>query len=63
MYDLEDSFDDTEQREGLNAIFADERVVAMRLNLGGAIEGCARIWGGDTELVAVRTFFLHATET
>ena len=53
LYDLEDSFDDTEEREGLNRIFADERIIAMRVNLGSAIEGCARIWGGDAELVAV----------
>lgn len=60
--DLADlSFDDAEHENEVDALararaslLSDPRVVEMRTRLGEAIEGAARVWSNDAEVVQVR---------
>lgn len=54
LVDLDASFDDSQQvKEGSARVVADERVQMMRRALGEAVEGAARVWSGDAEVVQV----------
>jgi hypothetical protein len=55
VLDLDASFDDTLVKEQGSRILEDERIVEMRGRLGRTIEGTARVWGNDLEVVSVRT--------
>jgi hypothetical protein len=59
LVDLDASFDDSQQVKDISSrILVDERIVHMRANLGNAIEGAARVWAGDVEVVQVGICFL-----
>lgn len=54
LVDLDSSFDDSPQLRELAVLVAnDERIVAMRAQLGSTIEGVVSIWAGDVEVVQV----------
>ncbi|GAA5999141.1 uncharacterized protein JCM10292_001618 [Rhodotorula paludigena] len=63
LIDLDASLDETQLvRDAAQRVLLDPRVVEMRSQLGKAVEGAARAWAGDSEVVgALSDYIRHST--
>ncbi|GAA5942346.1 hypothetical protein JCM1841_003527 [Sporobolomyces salmonicolor] len=63
LVDLDASFDDSQLvKDTAGRVLQDPRISEMRNRLGQAVEGAARVWAGDVEVVtALSDYIRHST--
>ncbi|GAA5900459.1 hypothetical protein JCM5296_001552 [Sporobolomyces johnsonii] len=63
LVDLDASFDDSQLvKDTAGRVLQDPRIAEMRNRLGHAVEGAARVWAGDVEVVtALSDYIRHST--
>lgn len=62
LIDIDESIDSVEAN-GVRGVLADERVKAMRNALGNVVDGIAKVWGHDAEIIQVRSLIASVQRT
>ncbi|GAA5841296.1 hypothetical protein JCM3766R1_005019 [Sporobolomyces carnicolor] len=61
VVDLDVSIDDSAARDQASKVLSDHNIQDMRLRLGRAVEGTARVWANDLEVVSAMSDFIRSS--